>query len=193
MTVEWDAEQARLQRRAGVLRERLGIDEALARIGSATLVGSAALGVMVARDIDVTVTVSALGSDVRTAVAELAACLSIRDDVREVTLRNDLGRWNTDPLYPDGIYLHVHCADIDDEPWTIDIWFVDDPARQPDLQHLETIGSRITAEAQATILAIKRATGGRRPDGSRLPSILIYEAVLDHGVLSAGDFSSIDR
>ncbi|MGN6128449.1 MAG: hypothetical protein ACTHON_17975, partial [Humibacter sp.] len=114
--------------------------------------------------------------------------LGVRSDVRAVTFRDDTGRWNTDPGYPDGLYLHVECADDHDDLWTFDIWFVDQPERQPDLRHLTDIGPRITPETQAAILAIKRATQRIDPNGARLPSIDIYRAVLDRGVRTPEEF-----
>jgi hypothetical protein len=190
MVEQWDEPQAALQRRAERVREQLGIDAALHRFGSVTLVGSVAMNVMVARDIDLTVSVAALDSQALRAVGALAADLITRPEVREVTVRNDTGTWNIDAGYPDGIYLHVALTDEDAEVWTVDIWFVDEPERQPDLDHLRTIGPRITPETQAAILAIKRATNGKRPDGSRLPSYEIYEAVLDHGIRTPSQFRS---
>jgi hypothetical protein len=145
---------------------------------------------MVDRDIDLTVTVRKLSPDVHRAVVALGARLSLRADVREVVVRNDTGVWNTDPAYPDGLFLHIKCSDAEYEPWTLDIWFVDAPDRQPDLRHLRTIAPQINPETQSAILAIKRATHGRRPDGSRLPSFDIYDAVLNLGVRRPDDFDA---
>lgn len=145
---------------------------------------------MVDRDIDLTVTARELSPDVHRAVVALGARLSLRADVREVTVRNDTGAWNTDPAYPDGLFLHIKCADADDELWTLDIWFVDTPDRQPDLRHLRTIAPQITPETQSAILTIKRATHGRRPDGSRLPSFDIYDAVLNRGIRTPDEFNA---
>lgn len=178
-----------MQERAARLRDSLGVDAKLGQIGAPTLVGSAALGLMVARDIDLTVVVKRLGASVLRAVSELAAELSTRPDIREVVFRNDTGRWNTDEEYPDGLYLRIECADELDELWTLDIWFVDEPERQPDLNHLRTIGPRITVETQAAILDIKRATQGKRSDRSRLPSYEIYEAVLGRNVRTPAEFA----
>jgi quercetin dioxygenase-like cupin family protein len=178
---KWDEEQERLANRAAELRGRLEIDAELSRIGQPTLVGSAALRVMVARDIDLTVAVPRLDAQVKRAVLELSGRLSARPDVREVTVRDDTGTWNTDPDYPDGLYLHLECVDADRDRWSFDIWFVDEPDRQPDLQHLRSMQSLVTPETQAKILAIKRATRGLRADGTRLPSYEVYRAVLFEG------------
>lgn len=188
MIPNWDAEELHLEQRAQQVRDHLGLTTALPRIGQATLTGSAALRVMVARDIDLTVAVDDLERRLPD-VAELGGRLARRPDVRVVTFRNDTGRWNTDANYPDGLYLFVECADDLGDTWTLDIWFVDEPDRQPDLQHLETLRPRIDPDHQAAILAIKRATGGRRPDGTRLPSFEIYQAVLDRGVRTPAEFA----
>lgn len=65
--------------------------------------------------------------------------------------------------------------------WSLDLWFVDEPERQPDLHHLRSMQPLITPETQAKILAIKRATRGLRPDGTRLPSYEVYREVLFGG------------
>lgn len=190
MIPNWDVEELRLQKRAQQVRGRLNLTNSLPRIGQTTLTGSAALGVMVARDIDLTVAVDDLDLRLQE-VVELGARLAVRPDVRVVTFRNDTGRWNTDEGYPDGLYLFVECADDLGDTWTLDIWFVDEPGRQPDLQHVETLRPRIDPERQAAILAIKRATRGRRPNGTRLPSFEIYQAVLDHGVRTPAEFARV--
>jgi quercetin dioxygenase-like cupin family protein len=178
---QWDQQQEHIATRAAEVRGQLGIDAELSRIGHPTLVGSAALRVMVARDIDLTVTVPRLDAQVKRAVLELSGRLSVRPDVREVTVRDDTGHWNTDPDYPNGLYLHVECVDVEFDRWSLDIWFVDDPERQPDLQHLRSMQPLITPETQAKILAIKRSTHGLRPDGTRLPSYEVYREVLFDG------------
>lgn len=189
MSERSDEAQARLQKDAEGVRDQLGIDASLRRIGSPVLVGSAALGVMVARDIDLTVSVPTLDAAVLHSVSALAHELISRPDTRQVVVRDDTGVWNTDPGYPDGVYLGVTCVDRNRAPWSLDIWFVDQPERQPDLNHLATLRPRITPEMQASILTIKRATNGRNQDGSRLPSYEIYEAVLERGIRTPAEFA----
>jgi hypothetical protein len=60
MTGTWDEDEARLEERARQVRDRLGIDAALQRLGPVHLVGSAALHLMVARDVDLVVVVPRL-------------------------------------------------------------------------------------------------------------------------------------
>lgn len=178
MTNSWDQDQASLEVRAQRLLDQLALRAELERLGEPILTGSAALHLMVARDIDLTVVLPGLEA-VLEQVTALGARLGRRPDVQETLFRNDTGRWNQDESYPDGLYLHIKCTDDLGDVWTLDVWFVDKPHRQPDLQHLESVGRRITPDSQAQILAIKRSTGGRWPDGSRLASYEIYRAVLD--------------
>jgi hypothetical protein len=174
----WDDEQERLQVRARELQSELGLGVELARLGEVAVTGSVALRVMVALDVDLTVTVAELGSALLERVTALAARMITRDDVREVLVRDDTGAWNADPAYPDGIYLRISARDALGEEWTVDVWFVDQPERQPDLAHVREFAPLVTPETQSAILERKRATRGLASDGTRLPSYLIYDAVL---------------
>ncbi|HEY9294714.1 MAG TPA: hypothetical protein VIP98_25805 [Microlunatus sp.] len=193
MAAGWDEEEERLEIRARQMTKCLAVEAALSRLGQVHLVGSAALHVMVARDIDLVVVVSQLDVETLRVIARLAAQLMVRREVHAVTVRDETGRWNTDPDYPDGVYLFIECADEAGEVWTLDVWFVDEPERKPALQHVGRIGPCIDPASQAAILAIKRATGGRRPDGTRLPSIEIYEAVVDDGIRTPEEFAQRAR
>jgi hypothetical protein len=95
-----------LQSEAAVLRSDLALDTHLSRHGMVMEVGSAALGLMVRCDLDLTVVCPSL--DVGE-VADTGARLARHHRVREVRFRNDTGGWNTDPDYPDGLYLGVDC------------------------------------------------------------------------------------
>jgi hypothetical protein len=57
---------------------------------------------MVWRDLDITVICPTLESE---AAAPIGARLAVHPRVRQVLFRNDTGAWNTDPTYPDGLYL----------------------------------------------------------------------------------------
>lgn len=191
MPADWDAEESALRTTAGALRARLSLMEELAGIGDPVLTGSNALKVMVARDIDVTVTVERMDHRVLEGITALASRLVSRDDVRDVLVRDDSGRWNDDAAYPDGYYLCVHALGDDGELWSIDIWVIAEPDRQPGLAHLRTLAPRITPTTQATILRLKRANQWTLRDGSRMPSVQIYWAVLDHGVTSPDQFRAL--
>jgi len=182
------ARQLSLQAEADLVRAQLELDSALGAVGEPIVVGSTALGLMAWRDIDVTVVCRSLDkSQVLAVAAELAA----HPDMKEVTYRDDTGRWNQEPdQYPDGFYigLRYHPEGLPD--WKLDIWFVDDPARQPDLNHLRTMPGRLTDEKRLAILRIKALWSARPEYGKSVRSWDIYTAVLDHDVRGTDDFEA---
>jgi hypothetical protein len=133
-TAELLARQQALQAEAEQVRGQLDLDRVLGTVGKPVLVGSAALGLMAWRDIDTTVVCQSLEKGpVLAAAMELAA----HRDVKTAQYRDDSGRWNLDPdEYPDGLYIGLRYHPADLAEWKLDVWFVDDPAQQPDLAHL---------------------------------------------------------
>jgi hypothetical protein len=85
------ARQRALQTEAEDVRAQLGLAQMLGAVGDPVLVGSAALGLMAWRDIDVTVVCPSL-DDGR--VIAVAAELAAHQDVKSVEYRDDSGRWN---------------------------------------------------------------------------------------------------
>jgi hypothetical protein len=173
-----------LQREADDVENDLGLLGLLNSLGRPVRVGSAALGVMVHRDLDVTVVCPELNA---AAVGEIGAQLAAHPGVRSVSFRNDTGEWNVDPTYPDGLYLGIHyrCAGGD---WNVDIWFVDEPQRQPDLNHLDSLLPRIDQAARAAILRIKSRWAANPEYGKTVSGLDIYTAVLDAGVTDPEGF-----
>ncbi|WP_246059328.1 hypothetical protein [Paenibacillus lautus] len=74
--------------------------------------------------------------------------------VRELKFINDTGVYNTDPAYPDGLYIGLKYKSKQGKEWKMDIWFVDEPERQPDLKHIITMPERLTEERREAILRI---------------------------------------
>jgi hypothetical protein len=176
-----------LQAEAATVRQDLGLDQRLSTLGEVVPVGSAALGLMVWRDLDLTVVCRRLDTD---AVAAAGALLAGHPRVREVRFIDDTGDWNADPTYPDGLYLGLQCRSLVGEIWKVDIWFVDDPDRQPDLAHVRDLPKRLTAETRAAILGVKDAWAGRPEYRREVRSWDIYTAVLDHGVRTPAQFEA---
>lgn len=176
-----------LQSEAAGLRADLALETVLARHGRVMGVGSATLGLMVWRDLDLTVVCPALDAG---GVADTGALLGRHAQVREVCFRNDTGDWNTDPRYPDGLYLGLQCRSPAGQRWKVDVWFVDEPARQPDLAHVRDLPARLTDETRAAILLVKDAWVGRPEYGNGVSSWDIYAAVLDDGVRTPDDFEA---
>ena len=171
--------QADLQAEARAVEADLGLEELLAAIGEVNLVGSAALGLMVWRDLDLTVVCTKLALEPVTAtVARLAA----HPRVHTITFRNDSGQWKINPKYPDGLYLGIGYRSQANNDWKLDIWFVDEPQRQPDLAHVRWIPQKLTPETRMAILLIKSAWATRPEYGNTVRSFDIYSAVLNDDV-----------
>jgi hypothetical protein len=180
--------QRRLQVEADAVVRDLELEELLEPIGQPIRVGSSAMGLMVRRDIDITVVCPRLDAQALAAFAGVGARLMQQPAVESVRFRNDTGTWNREPAkYPDGLYLNLSVRGRDGTMWTLDIWLVDQPERQPDLAHLKTLLPRITKDHRRAILAIKHVLSGRPDSG---PSALVYEAVVDNDVETIEQFDA---
>jgi hypothetical protein len=183
--------QKLLQKEADEVVELLGLGPMLASIGRPVRVGSSAMGLMVKRDIDLTVVCERLGAATLKTFSEIGARLMLLDKhVVCVRFRNDMGVWNADPAaYPDGLYLWLSVRTPDGNEWTVDIWAVDQPERQPDLRHLRILMPRITDEYREVILRIKQVLMDRqRSSETRVASALVCQAVMDDGIREITDF-----
>ncbi|MER7754405.1 hypothetical protein [Kitasatospora sp. NPDC097643] len=181
--------QDELQAEAGVVHADLGLAALLGGVGDPVRVGSAALGLMVRRDLDVTVVCPRLDAAVHRSVVAIGGQLALHGRVRQVRLRNDTGAWNSAPeAYPDGLYLGLDYRCPRGHDWTLDLWFVDEPARQPDLAHLRDLPPRLTPPAREAILRIKHVWAERPEYGRSVRSWDVYRAVLDGGVRTPAEF-----
>jgi hypothetical protein len=169
-----DRQQA-LQDEAAAVLEDLGLLPLLERVGRPVQVGSVALGLMVARDIDLTVLCPSLDT---AAIFDALRPLAGHRRIRELRFRDDTGAWNTDPDYPDGVYWGPSYRSEAGTDWNLDVWFIHEDSRQLDLEHLESLPPKLTPETREAILAITDACLGR----TWYSSYGIYTAVLDHGV-----------
>ena len=177
--------QDELQSEADAVCSDLRLHELLSVVGQPVRVGSSALGLMVRRDVDITVICPELDRATTAAVAGIGARLAPHQRVRQIRFRNDTGQWNTDPSYPDGLYLGVDYRSPHGRDWNLDIWFVDEPGRQPDLAHLSTLAPRLTRDARIAILRIKQACADR---GASVRGFDVYQSVLDGQVRTPEQF-----
>ena len=137
-------------------------------------------------DLDLTVEVKKIDLD---KIYGIGLDLAKHPNVRKLVFRNDTGKWNEEfEKYPDGVYLGVDYRD-NQHQWKIDIWFVKDIERQPDLQHLKEFLPRLTKETRSSIIQIKKEWINRPEYGNKVTSLLIYEAVLKNGIRSVESFS----
>jgi hypothetical protein len=180
-------QQDALQAEATAVELDLEVHELLGSFGQVVRVGSAALGLMVWRDLDLTVVCAQLAIE---PVVALVARLAAHPRVQRVEYRNDTGQWNTDPRYPDGVYLGVGYRSPSGHDWKLDIWFVDEPDRQPDLAHMQWMPAQLSLEARQAILVVKSAWASRPEYGKSVTSFDIYTAVLQHGVRTPEAFET---
>lgn len=185
-------QQAALQAEADAILEKLDLDSALRLAGRPVRVGSSALGLMVRRDIDITVVCENLADNTRAVIAQLVGNLTLHPRISAVRFRNDSGSWNKTPEdYPDGLYVGISFRAEDNNDWNFDIWFVDEPDRQPDLMHVRTILPRLSTAKREIILAIKTALAANAAGYPKpVASFLVYEAVLDGGVSNFAEFEN---
>jgi hypothetical protein len=184
------ARQAARQAEAAEVLADLELFRVLKAVGRPIQTGSSVLGLMVGRDIDVTTVCPILEPE---PIFDAVRPLVRHPRVHRLSLRNDTGRWNTDPAYPDGLYWMLgYRTDAGDE-WNLDLWFLREGTTQFDLQHIESLPPRLSADVRLAILRIKEAWHGRSADAARVRSYEIYEAVLDHGVTTPEEFSSYLR
>lgn len=177
--------QLQLQTEASAIVEELNLDQLLKAAGTPVKVGSAALGLMAWRDLDMTVVCSKLNI---AAITGIASQLMSNPGIRDLKFINDTGKWNTDPAYPDGYFLGMTYESKNGNKWELDIWFVDEPEKQPDLQHVRTMPDRLTPAAIISILSIKTIWASRAEYGEQVKSFDIYTAVLDHNVRTPAEF-----
>ena len=157
----------------------------LRTVGHPTHTGSSALGLMVARDIDITTVCPSIDPE---PIFDLGRVLAIHPRIRRLTFRDDTGHWNIDPRYPDGLYWMVEYVADPDVEWKLDLWFLLEGTTQFDLEHMKTLPSRLTPEIRAAILRIKQAVAAD-PSSPKGPSYEIYQAVLDHGIRTPEEYA----
>jgi hypothetical protein len=182
------ATSRRLVTQAREVGRQLELDRVLGAVGTPTLTGSTALDLMVWRDIDVTVTCPTLNDS---PILDAARELALHPNVSAMQYRDDRGRWNFDPrTYPDGLFIGLRYQKPHRAQWRLDIWFVDQPERQPDLAHLRELPPKLTDENRLAILRIKRHWRARPGYGQSVRSWDIYTAVLEHGIRDIARFDA---
>lgn len=180
-------QQKALQDEASEVADELRLYELLSQAGEPVRVGSSALGLMVWRDLDMTVICSRLTQQL---IAQIASELMLHAGVRELKFINDTGVYKTDPAYPDGLYIGLKYKSQQGKEWKMDIWFVDEPERQPDLKHIVTMPEQLTQERREAILQIKSDWASRDEYGKTVRSFDIYTAVLEENIRTPEQFQA---
>lgn len=155
----------------------------MGRLGDATVIGSAALGLMVWRDLDIHVIVSAL--DPAHAFDALRPLLmdprvtQVRY-LNEATLADDRAR----------LYFAVNLQTAGGADWKLDIGFWPAVRGPKEAAFAASMLARLTPESRLAILWIKDIWHRTPEYRTSVTSMDIYSAVLDHGVRTPIGFSA---
>ena len=175
-----------LQTEAIALLARVDLLRHLGHAGQPVLIGSAALGLMVWRDIDIMVIAPGLGV-ART--FEVLSPLFADPCVTQLRYLNESGSFNERGRPEDErYYVALHYRVDGEAEWKIDIsfWLADLPRRE--IADMEATRRKLTDETRLAILWIKQMWHRRPSYRTAVLSIDIYDAVLEHGVRTPGAF-----
>ena len=179
--------QHALQAEAERVLTALHIVTMLASAGPPVFNGSYVTGLMVWRDLDVSVTAPGMTSR---QVYETMQPLLTHPDVALVRYRNEAGAWNPTGKPEDERYFFASYVWVEEREWKIDISFW--VSRVPRIERLppERIIPRLTDETRLAILWIKDVWHRRPEYMTTVASADIYDAVLAAGVRTPEEFEA---
>ena len=178
--------QEDLQAEAHTVLAELDLMALLARAGHPVLVGSAALGLMTWRDIDVEVYCNRWSAD---HALETMRPLASHARVKKLRYSNESGQLRSAGL-PDGYYWGVRYYTEAGDEWKIDVWFFPADVPRAERDPLQTIPARLTPEIRLAILWIKDVWHRLPAYRHRVLSVDIYDAVLEQGVRTPAEFDA---
>lgn len=165
----------------------LNIVSMLAPAGPIVFNGSYVTGLMVWRDLDMSVTAPGMTS--RQAYDTMLPLLT-HPDVTLVRYRNEASARNTAGSPEDERYFFAVYARVEDQEWKIDISFWVSRIRREERLSPDRIIPRLTDETRLAILWIKDIWHQRPEYMTTVSSTDIYDAVLDAGVRTPDEFEA---
>ena len=177
--------QDALQAEAAEVLADLRLMDAFSTVGQPVQDGSSAYGLMVWRDIDMSVACPRLSP---AAVFAAAAPLAAHPRVQRLLFRNETGGFNSLPDEPEAIYWGIRYVTDAGEEWTLDVWFFTEGESWPSRTRLETLPPQLTAETRLAILTLKDRWRGEPEFHATVLSVDVYDAVLEHGVRAPEEF-----
>jgi hypothetical protein len=171
--------QACLEAGAAAILARFDLLPRLRLVGQAELIGSAVLGLMVWRDIDIMVSAPGLGP--AQAFAALDPLLT-NPRVTHVRYLNQRGSFNETALLEDDRYYFAVTLRTDEAEWKFDISFWTSERSPRELSYIDVVRRRLTDETRLAILWIKDVWHHLPSYRTSVLSVDIYDAVLEHGV-----------
>ncbi len=177
--------QQELQNESQIVVKELNLLELLSKAGVVRQVGSSILGLMVWRDIDLAVSSPALSIAY---AYELMQPLYTHPRVRWIRYFNESDSFNSTGLqqYERYYFAALYENDIGNE-WKMDISFWLMQGIHPEPVH-EAVEQQLTPEIRLAILWIKDAWYQLPSYRNEVYSTDIYDAVLQHGVRTPGEF-----
>lgn len=180
--------QDQLQKEASSVLTKLRLPGRLSLIGRPLQVGSSALGLMVRRDLDITVICAEL--DLKR-VAKLCSELICLDGIKALHFQNRIDRSEQmTPTLTNDLQLILSYQLEEKKEWTIQVRLIDEPERQIDLQHIKQLPAKLNPINRELILAIKDEWAQRPEYGQTVSGFLICDAVLNQGITSLKEFES---
>jgi hypothetical protein len=172
---------AELKREADRLIEECGLSGLLVGYPGWFVGGSYSYDLMCWRDLDIYVLDPE--HDMKRCF-EVAYELTRRLAAKKSRFTNNVGS------QPNGLYWGIKLGDERQGAWKLDLWFLDAASYELHADYSAEMRARLTANARATILAIKEAYWRRPEYRDTVTSDLIYRAVLDHGVNGVNSFEN---
>jgi len=162
---------------AMLILEELELIEKWNTIGEAYVVGATAYDLLVDQDIDIeTFCVRTNAAEAMTILSDLTS----NPKVLELKYRNYLET----PF--NGIYFKIQYEQMPSEIWNIDMWLFSETRNGPLSRDLVSLmNDSLTNESRKYILNIKEELLKK---SITLPSIYVYEAVLDYDIQCTEDF-----
>jgi hypothetical protein len=172
-------DNAQLKTEADLLILRCGLSELLAAYPGWFIGGSYSYDLMCWRDLDIYVLDPQ--HDLRRCF-EVGYELTRRLAAKKSRFTNNVGG------EPNGLYWGIKLGDERRGAWKLDVWFLDRASYEAHAAYSAKMNERLTAETRSIILALKEAYWQRPEYRDTVTSELIYQAVLNSGVKTIGDF-----
>jgi hypothetical protein len=180
--------QRQLQDEAQRMLEELNLIELLSQAGVVRRTGSSVLGLMVWRDIDLSISSPGLRIE---GAFELLHPLLTHTRVKQVRYFHQSDHFKLDGV-DERYYFMVFYAPEDQVEWKLDISFWLGEGIHPEPVH-EAIEQHLTPETRLTILQIKQVWYQLPAYRSEVYSTDIYDAVVHHGVRTPTEFDQYLR
>jgi hypothetical protein len=179
------AHAKQLQQKAKLILDQLGIIEILKEVSEPKIIGSAANGLMVLKDIDIHAYVKEYDME---RILNLLPKLALLPTVRKVQFNNYREfrqDYRKDRVgFPHGYYIGLRSVQDSDE-WKIDIWFIkEDEDKSFNNSRLKNISDK----QREIILKLKNSWLTKDGYRNGVLSVDFYKAVLDFGVETEKDF-----